>query len=610
MEGARYNPALLDLLAKTPGPAAGRALAWALERSDGVVQAAVLRRLLARADETVREHVAGMLPAIHEPARKMLCSEPSLLEPVARVGLASKDAAARLCVVELLGEACRPSFAYLLAMTINDNTELVRKRAAQVLCQIVRCHAGDPDAVSSHLRPAVAAAMAGYRAHKVTEVVEAAVLLGFQCPQEVLEQINDPVNRIVGLLTTIFRTMDGGESAGFVLSCLQYNHLSQTARSFIARCDWAALGQLGRHEHWLSLKSVTGALAAIRNLRAVTEDPNGLTELPADLQGGALRLAMATGIARKFKDMLLALALSGEPALAQAALPIVFTERPDASELLLMALHSRSPQVQSVAAARIISGGADSQLIGHLLEVMPNLDEPVRGMISQFLGAGGFDRYWRSYKQLDGDVRQRAGAALQKLDGRLAEHIAGRLVSRDVSEQLQAVQMVRQLGMVDRFGNTLCQLARHANRTIRSAAVIALSDVKGFDARSTLARCLHDEDGRVQANAVEALAAQGGDASIVADKIDSDHNRTRANAIKWLVEADHPSGRTALMAMLNDTRVAHRLSALWVVKILRYMPATTLLDQIAVRDIEPKVRARAASVRRLLQMPQPQEVPA
>jgi HEAT repeat protein len=321
-------------------------------------------------------------------------------------------------------------------------------------------------------------------------------------------------------------------------------------------------------------------------------------------------MAMATGIARKFKDMLLALALSGEAALAQAALPILLSERADAPELLLMALHSRSSQVQSLAAAKIVSGGPDSQLMGHLLEVLPNLEEPVHSMISEYLGAGGFDRYWRNYNRLDGEVRQQAGAALQKLDGRLADHLAARLFSPEVSEQLQAVQMVRQLGMVDRFGNTLCQLARHAGRTIRSAAAMALADVKTFDARSTLARCLHDDDERVQANAVEALAAGGGAASIVADKMDSAHNRTRANAIKWLLEAGHPAGPKALTAMLTDTRAAHRLSALWVVKMLRYAGASTVLDQLAIRDTDAKVRARAASVRRLLDMPQTQEAGA
>jgi HEAT repeat protein len=139
---------------------------------------------------------------------------------------------------------------------------------------------------------------------------------------------------------------------------------------------------------------------------------------------------------------------------------------------------------------------------------------------------------------------------------------------------------------------------------------MALADVKTFDARSTLARCLHDDDERVQANAVEALAAGGGAASIVADKMDSAHNRTRANAIKWLLEAGHPAGPKALTAMLTDTRAAHRLSALWVVKMLRYAGASTVLDQLAIRDTDAKVRARAASVRRLLDMPQTQEAGA
>ncbi len=78
--------------------------------------------------------------------------------------------------------------------------------------------------------------------------------------------------------------------------------------------------------------------------------------------------------------------------------------------------------------------------------------------------------------------------------------------------------------------------------------------------------------------------------------------------IKWLIESGHPQGRPALAAMLGDTRAAHRISALWVVKVLRYGPAATILDQLAARDGDPKVRARAATIRRLLQINQPQEV--
>jgi hypothetical protein len=608
MDGTRYNPALLELLGKTPGNAALRALTWAMECGQGGLQAAVLRHLLGRADEEIRRHVAAMLPALHEEARKMLGDEPSLLEPVARVGFSSEDPAVRLGVLELLGEACQPALAYLLASGVNDATEPARKTAGQGLCQVVRRFAHDAEIVAAHLRPSVSAAMSTFRVHQAPEVLQAVILLGFQCPAEVFEQLNDPVNHMVPRLSAAVKALEVAETAPFVLSCLQYETLSHAGRALIARCDWPALGQIGRHEHWLSLKGVAGALKGIRNLRAVAEDPNGLTELPSDLQAGALRLAMACGIARKLKDMLLALALSGEATLAQAALPIVFAERGDSPQLLLMALHSRNAQVQSVAAAKIMSDGADTQLMHHLMDVMPSLEEPVRTLVSQFLGAGGFERYWQNYKRLDQDLRQRAGAALQKLDVHLVDHLAGRLVGRDVSDQLQAVQMVWQLRLVDRFGDTLCQLARYANRTVRAAAVMALRDLKSFDARSTLARCLHDEDDRVQANAIEALAAQGGDASIVLDKIDSPHCRTRANTIKWLLQARHGRGPKAMSSMLTDPRSAHRLSALWVVKVLRYAPAMPLLEQMSLRDAEAKVRARAAGIRRLLAIDQKQEV--
>ena len=55
------------------------------------------------------------------------------------------------------------------------------------------------------------------------------------------------------------------------------------------------------------------------------------------------------------------------------------------------------------------------------------------------------------------------------------------------------------------------------------------------------------------------------------------------------------SGPLALATMLTDSRPAHRISALWVARTLRYAPAADLLNRLATGDPDPKVRARAAT---------------
>ena len=289
---------------------------------------------------------------------------------------------------------------------------------------------------------------------------------------------------------------------------------------------------------------------------------------------------------------------------------VVFTVGGDSTELVLMALHSRYADLQAAGAARIIAGGADARLTEHLLGTLGRMAKPTGGILGQYLAADSFGRYWRCYKRLGEGVRTAAGKALLKLDRHVAVHLAGRLVGRDVNDQVQATQMVRQIGLADQFADSLCRLARQGDRVVRSAAAAALGDAKGYDPCSTLVRCMGDADSRVQANAVEALARMGGDSSSAMDKVTSRHNRVRANAIKWLLETGNRQGEMALAAMLTDHRPAHRASALWVVRTLHHLPADTILRRLALEDEDTKIRARAASTLRSLHAVPAEEVTA
>lgn len=597
MDGIAFNAALLELLGRTDGPAAQRALTECLEAAEGDFQAAVLRTMLARPGGEMAGRVARLAGRLGPPARRALTSDAALLEPVARLGLKDADPTIRLNIIDLLAEAAQPCCAYLLAGAVSDAASLIRDRAAAALLALTRRFRGQP-ALAEHIAPAVSQAMRSFPLHRSQNVLQAAVLLGQDCPADLLTQLNLPANQLSGPLTEALNALAAEDVAAFVLRSLGGRVVGAVGRAYIAGAEWATLGAWTGQEHWLALSGVRTALRGIGRLRAVAEDPAGLTELPAAQQPGALRLAMACGLDEPAQDTLLSLALMGEPATARAAMPFVLNGSPHFVELILMALHCPCPDVQSVAAAKMFAGGADRNLTEHLLEALPAMTDGVRGAVSQFLAADAFERYWKSYRKLGPSVRQSAGRALLKLDRKVADLIAGRLTGRDGVEQLQAAQMVRQLHMAEQFQDALRHLARHADKLVRATATTALGDCRGFQARSTLAGCLDDPDSRVQANAVEALAKAGADASCVRDKLLSEHNRVRANAIKWLLETSDAEAEMALASMLTDNRPAHRISALWVVKTLGHAAAGPILDRLAVSDAAPKVRARAATILR------------
>ncbi len=607
MDGERFNSALLAKLGQTDGPAAERALCHALQAGTGVLQQRVLIELLRRPGEGVRIEVASMLGLLDIAARRALIDQPDLLEPLARVGLRAQDPAVRIGIIDLLSRTHHPSCAYLLAEGVSDALPKVRKQAATALLRLTREHLADRRAVTTHILPAVTTAVRAARRHRCGEAIQAAVLLGFRCSHDVLDLLDRPDSRLTGPLMTALRDLPAEEAADFLFSALRYRNLRKVARSYIAHADWPTLAAIGRRSHWLALRPIREALDDVQHVQAAADDPHGLVELPSGSQAGALRVAMACGLSPRVKQTLLTTALAGEAASAGAAMPYVLGWDGDATELILMALHSRHEEVQTAAGAKIIATGISAKLTEHLLASLGQLDGPVRSVMSHFLAAESFRRYWRSYKRLDPTLRRRAGSALLKLDGSVADLLGARLVGRDTAHRLQATQMVNQLDMAERFIGPLCHLARHADRRVRSAAAATLGSVDDYEVRRTLARCLHDTDARVQANAVDSLGRVGGDPTAVLDKLDSENCRLRANVIKWLLEAQHPRGPLALATMLTDSRPAHRTSALWVARTLRYAPAADLLNRLATGDPDPKVRARAGTALAELQEAATQE---
>ncbi|NQU75796.1 MAG: hypothetical protein HQ546_05725, partial [Planctomycetes bacterium] len=348
----------------------------ALQSSDGDLQAAVLSALLKKPDHDLLASIAQLVPALDVPARRLLLNDISLSEPIARVAIGSRDPSLRLNVIALMSEAGHPCFAYLLASGANDSTPLVRSRAGQALLNLARKYVHDPNTIARHIAPAVTMAMKNFRLHGSPQVLQAAVVLGFQCPREVMLQLDRPANQLTRQVMATLKSMPPSETGEFVLSALRFPLLAQTARAYISQATWPTLAELARHEHYLSLKPVRDAMAEIRHLSVVAEDPPGLADLPAGLQPGTLRLLMACGMSKKLARTLLTIALGGEPALALAAWPFVLTQDEQVTELALMALHSGRKELQGLAAARIMAAGVDVNLTEHLLGSLAEIAEP------------------------------------------------------------------------------------------------------------------------------------------------------------------------------------------------------------------------------------------
>lgn len=199
-------------------------------------------------------------------------------------------------------------------------------------------------------------------------------------------------------------------------------------------------------------------------------------------------------------------------------------------------------------------------------------------------------------------------------DGFLRE-VRARLLGRDEAEQVDALVLVRMLGLVLAVEPTVCAVMEGAGARSRvlATAVAALGDVRSVVSMGVVEEALGAEDARVRANAIEASVRQGaGDAvgaRLVELKGDA-HHRVRANALRAVVQrGEVEDGGAAwggdVAEMLSDDRAEHRLAGLWLTERTLVgagrvrVPGVWdgLCKRVAVlasRDEADVVRARAA----------------
>lgn len=172
---------------------------------------------------------------------------------------------------------------------------------------------------------------------------------------------------------------------------------------------------------------------------------------------------------------------------------------------------------------------------------------------------------------------------------------------RSTRVRIALLQLVERLRLHAAFEKEILALCEDDDRRLAATAVRASRHVRS-DRRAPIIRAaLLTSDDRIRANAVEAIV--GVDRRTWKDRTrmldlltqDSD-NRTRANALRILLDDRSPHAAPALKRMLQDSRPRHRISALWAVASSRALGASALVRRLADEDPIPIIRARAAAV--------------
>jgi HEAT repeat protein len=238
----------------------------------------------------------------------------------------------------------------------------------------------------------------------------------------------------------------------------------------------------------------------------------------------------------------------------------------------------------------------------------------IRQMAEAELAPIGFDRLWNSWPKMARSRRLAAGRALIKIDSRFHQKMAERLSHADPQIRQQGLTMIRELQQETYFEDQLVRLAGDAEDTIASAAVKSLGTLGDSErAACTVEKALQHPNDRVKSNAIEALE-QMHKLGQVRDQLvafaHSADNRSRATAIRALMQMPVVDALPALADMLREEDEKQRLSALWVVQRLGVVGLVYRLADLARRDPTQRVRRRAITVLRELAAAHAQSVPS
>ena len=247
-----------------------------------------------------------------------------------------------------------------------------------------------------------------------------------------------------------------------------------------------------------------------------------------------------------------------------------------------------------------------------LLQLMTNAPASVRRVVSRSIGHEGFEQFWQRFDNLDRPTRKQGGRAMLKLLPDAAQRLGRRLASGPMEQRLKALQMTQELGLAENLREAVTALASHPHPKVRSKAVSVLGETPEASVELLMERIVRDTDSRVRANAIEVLENHQTPEfiALLAERSRTTNSRERANAIKALHRMRVGNVGPALIAMLQDARPEHRISAMWALKQIGWWKLLNEVGRIAKSD--PNLRARryaVAVLKGVAEMVQAQQAP-
>ncbi len=150
---------------------------------------------------------------------------------------------------------------------------------------------------------------------------------------------------------------------------------------------------------------------------------------------------------------------------------------------------------------------------------------------------------------------------------------------------VEQISRVLQDALVEKTGDK--------DERIRATILVIIAGWKRSDLKELVIKGLSDPDGRVRANAIEALeimvTSNSERAELLKPLLKDSNNRARANAIKGLLSVDKQAALEDLHKMIVDENNLMRVSAAWVLRFLSKSEAAEVLVNRLTKEKEEGV---------------------
>ena len=626
-------------LIQSPNEAADDALLEALQLGTAAEQAKVLSALLRRQTIHGLSGVIGQFDSLPAALQAVCLENLRTLHHAIRESGRSDRAERRLAAMKLIAVGRMGKLAYVLSENLHEPKPELSKAAVEAMVALARWISTESRALQRgpkisdrpqdgteaeraakaaemaaetyrqlmeqrpEIEQTIARAIDGHRGKHGTELQRAALLLADSPLSKTFAILQAPKHGGQSSMSRRLQQPPASEHVEAFLLAASHAGLRSHFQAALAHIEEApVLDALLRKTHWLKDHALAVVMHSVT--RGVWWSPGDLKrDLSRRMGIDAARIGdwlVASGAADQAVDeQLLAvneqcgIDFGARLRLVRAA---ASRSRGSSTAFLKRMLGDPDERIARLAARELVRrrrGDCENVLLAAMSGAKPT----VRRVIARAVGQSGFEQYWNNFDRLQPPVRKNAGKAMLKLLPDAAERLGRRLAPPSQPEQkLKAMQIVQELQLATEQKDRLISLCGDPNPKLRSKAVTVLGEVKAIEPAALVEQLLNDSDPRVRANMVEALenAPDPVFVPLLVQRARAGTNRERANAIKALHRLRMNVFDAALLAMLNDPRPEHRISAMWALKSTNWWGRLSEVGKMAKTD--PNVRVRRYAV--------------